>query len=130
MRWPCLQFNVLPLAESYRRLSAETRGKPLSTPPRRPRRILENNTQQNATPPIPSRLEVGVRQRLGGVSRVPQASNPEPYEPSSLVVVVHQGRGPLTLVRKFSCFHSPTTVDDVQFAAVRAAWHDLRKPRK
>ena len=32
----------------------------------------------------------------------PQASNPEPYELSSLVVVVHQGRGPLTLVRKFS----------------------------
>ena len=92
MRWSCLQFNVLLLPESYRRLSAETRGKPLSTPPRRPRRILEKNSQSNA-PPLPhSRLEVGVRQRLGGVTRVPQANNPEPYELSSLVVVVHQRR--------------------------------------
>ena len=33
MRWSCLQFNVLLLPESYRRLSAETRGKPLSPPP-------------------------------------------------------------------------------------------------
>ena len=44
MRWSCLQFNVLLLPESYRRLPAETRGKPLSPPPpRRPGRILENN---------------------------------------------------------------------------------------
>ena len=43
MRWSCLQFNVLLLPESYRRLPAETRGKPLSPPPTRPRRILENN---------------------------------------------------------------------------------------
>ena len=43
MRWSCLQFNVLLLLpESYRRLPAETRGKPLSPPPR-PGRILENN---------------------------------------------------------------------------------------
>ena len=33
MRWSFLQFNVLLLPESYRRLSAETRGKPLSPPP-------------------------------------------------------------------------------------------------
>ena len=34
MRWSCLQFNVLLLLpESYRRLPAETRGKPLSPPP-------------------------------------------------------------------------------------------------
>ena len=33
MRWSCLQFNVLLLPESYRRLPAETRGKPLSPPP-------------------------------------------------------------------------------------------------
>ena len=32
MRWSCLQFNVLLLPESYRRLPAETRGKPLSPP--------------------------------------------------------------------------------------------------
>ena len=32
MRWSCLQFNVLLLLESYRRLPAETRGKPLSPP--------------------------------------------------------------------------------------------------
>ena len=43
MRWSCLQFNVLRLPEPYRRLSAETRGKPLSPPPTRPGRILENN---------------------------------------------------------------------------------------
>ena len=43
MRWSCLQFNVLLLPESYRRLPAETRGKPLSPPPTRPGRILENN---------------------------------------------------------------------------------------
>ena len=44
MRWSCLQFNVLLLlSESYRRLPAETRGKPLSPPPTRPGRILENN---------------------------------------------------------------------------------------
>ena len=45
MRWSCLQFNVLLLLpESYRRLPAETRGKPLSPPPpTRPGRILENN---------------------------------------------------------------------------------------
>ena len=43
MRWSCLQFNVLLLSESYRRLSAETRGKPLPPPPTRPGRILENN---------------------------------------------------------------------------------------
>ena len=47
--------------------------------PTRPGRTLENNTQSNV-PPLPdSRLEVGVRQRLGGVTRVPQSSNPEPY---------------------------------------------------
>ena len=34
MRWSCLQFNVLLLLpESYRRLPAETKGKPLSPPP-------------------------------------------------------------------------------------------------
>ena len=33
MRWSCLRFNVLLLPESYRRLPAETRGKPLSSPP-------------------------------------------------------------------------------------------------
>ena len=33
MRWSCLQFNVLRLPESYRRLPAETRWKPLSLPP-------------------------------------------------------------------------------------------------
>ena len=33
MRWSCLQFNVLLLPESYRRLPAETRGKLLSPPP-------------------------------------------------------------------------------------------------
>ena len=33
MRWSCLQFNVLMLPESYRRLPAETRWKPLSPPP-------------------------------------------------------------------------------------------------
>ena len=33
MRWSCLQFNVLLLPESYRRLPAETRWKPLSSPP-------------------------------------------------------------------------------------------------
>ena len=33
MCWSCLQLNVLPLRESYRRLPAETRGKPLSPPP-------------------------------------------------------------------------------------------------
>ena len=44
MRWSCLQFNVLLLlSESYQRLPAETRGKPLSPPPTRPGRILENN---------------------------------------------------------------------------------------
>ena len=44
MRWSCLQFNVLLLPESYRRLPAETRGKPLSPPPpTRPGGILENN---------------------------------------------------------------------------------------
>ena len=44
MRWSCLQFNVLLLPESYRRLPAETRGKPLPPPLRtRPGRILENN---------------------------------------------------------------------------------------
>ena len=44
MRWSCLQFNVLLLPESYRRLPAETRGKPPSPPPpTRPGRILENN---------------------------------------------------------------------------------------
>ena len=44
MRWSCLQFNVLLLLpESYRRLPAATRGKPLSPPPTRPGRILENN---------------------------------------------------------------------------------------
>ena len=43
MRWSCLQFNVLLLPESYRRLPAETRGKPLPPPPTRPGRILENN---------------------------------------------------------------------------------------
>ena len=43
MRWSCLKFNVLLLPESYRRLPAETRGKPLSPPPTRPGRILENN---------------------------------------------------------------------------------------
>ena len=44
MRRSCLQFNVLLLPESYRRLPAETRGKPLSPPsPTRPGRILENN---------------------------------------------------------------------------------------
>ena len=43
MRWSCLQFNVLLLPESHRRLPAETRWKPLSHPPTRPGRILENN---------------------------------------------------------------------------------------
>ena len=43
MRWSCLQFNVLLLPESYRRMPAETRGKQLSPPPTRPGRILENN---------------------------------------------------------------------------------------
>ena len=77
MRWSCLQFNVFTVAGIL-----PTSG-----------RILENNTQSNAPPPPHSRLEVGVRQRLGGVSRVPQASNPEPNELSSLViVVVHQRR--------------------------------------
>ena len=33
MRWSCLQFNVLLLPESYQRLPAETRWKPLSPPP-------------------------------------------------------------------------------------------------
>ena len=33
MRWSCLQFNVLLLPESYRRLPAETRWKPLFPPP-------------------------------------------------------------------------------------------------
>ena len=33
MHWSCLQFNVLPLPESYRRPPAETRWKPLSAPP-------------------------------------------------------------------------------------------------
>ena len=33
MRWSCLQFNVLLLPESYRRLSSATRGKPLFPPP-------------------------------------------------------------------------------------------------
>ena len=33
MRWSCLHFNVLLLPESYRRLSSETRGKPLSPSP-------------------------------------------------------------------------------------------------
>ena len=42
MRWSCLQFNVLLLPEFYRRLPAETREKPLSPPPTRPGRILEN----------------------------------------------------------------------------------------
>ena len=32
MRWSCLQFNALLLPESYRRLPAETRRKPLSFP--------------------------------------------------------------------------------------------------
>ena len=45
MRWSCLQFNVLLLPESCRRLPAETRWKPLSPPPTRPGRNLENNTQ-------------------------------------------------------------------------------------
>ena len=54
--------------------------------------ILENNTQSNGPPPPHSRLEVGVRRRLGGVTRVPQSSNPEPYELSCLVVVVYQRR--------------------------------------
>ena len=93
MRWSCLQFNVLLLPESYRRLSAETRGKPLYRPhSTRPGGILENNTQSNTPRPPYSRLGVGVRQRLGGVTRVPQSSNPEPYELSCLVVVVHQHR--------------------------------------
>ena len=43
MRWSCLQFDVLLLPKSYRCLPAETRGKPLSPPPTRPGRILENN---------------------------------------------------------------------------------------
>ena len=43
MRWSCLEFNVLLLPESYRRLPAETRGKPPPPPPTRPGRILENN---------------------------------------------------------------------------------------
>ena len=43
MRWSCLQFNVLLLPESYRRLPAETRGKAPPPPPTRPGRILENN---------------------------------------------------------------------------------------
>ena len=43
MRWSCLQFNVLMLPESYRRLPAETRGEPLSPPLTRPGRILESN---------------------------------------------------------------------------------------
>ena len=44
MHWSCLQFNVLLfLPESYRRLPAETRGKPLPPPPTWPWRILENN---------------------------------------------------------------------------------------
>ena len=76
MRWSCLQFNVFTVAGIL-----PTSG-----------RILENNTQSNAPPPPHSRLEVGVRQRLGGVTRVPQSSNPEPYELSCLVVVVHQRR--------------------------------------
>ena len=33
MHWSCLQFNIFLLPESYRRLSAETRGKPLSPSP-------------------------------------------------------------------------------------------------
>ena len=33
MRWSCLQFNVLLLPESHRRLPAETRGKALPPPP-------------------------------------------------------------------------------------------------
>ena len=45
MRWSCLQFNVLLLPQCYRRLPAETRWKPLSPPPTRPGRNLENNTQ-------------------------------------------------------------------------------------
>ena len=45
MRWSCLHFNVLLLPESYRRLPAETRWKPLLPPPTRPGRNLENNTQ-------------------------------------------------------------------------------------
>ena len=42
---------ALRVPESNRRLSAETRGKPLSPPPTRPGRILEKNTQSNAPQP-------------------------------------------------------------------------------
>ena len=44
MRWSCLQFNVLLLPESYRRLPAETRGSRYPPPPTRPGGILENNS--------------------------------------------------------------------------------------
>ena len=75
------------IAVSYTNLRAhETRGNLVC------RLLLEKNTWSNAHPPPHSRLELGVRKTLGGVTRVPQASNPEPYELSRLVVVVHQRR--------------------------------------
>ena len=51
MRWSCLQFNVLLLPESYRRLPAETRWKPLFPPPTRPGRNVENNTHNTQSRP-------------------------------------------------------------------------------
>ena len=52
MRWSCLQFNVLLLPESYRRLSAEKRVNPLSPPPLHGQGA-SLKTIPNQTPPHP-----------------------------------------------------------------------------
>ena len=46
MHWSCLQFNVLLLPESYRRLPAENKVEAAIPPPTRPGRNLENNIDQ------------------------------------------------------------------------------------
>ena len=80
MRWSCLQFNVLRLPESYRRLPAETRGKPLSPSPLHgqgassktilPGRWYEIKQKQQKMPKARANITVYSSRRFSGSSLI------------------------------------------------------------